>query len=81
MNFLVAKFEKWAHLWCQHIIKSDPLIGIDFNSMNDRSTPKQKNRKIQHHYYGALKGINYSKKIILMLGVQFMVTEDKQDST
>ena len=26
MNILVAKFDKWAHIWCQHITKSDHII-------------------------------------------------------
>ena len=32
MNLLAAKFEEWAHIWCQLITKSDLVIGIDFNN-------------------------------------------------
>ena len=33
-NFLAAKFEKWAHIWCQLITKSDLTAGINFSISN-----------------------------------------------
>ena len=37
MNFFAAKFEKWAHIWCQLITKSDLIAGINFNPPNNFS--------------------------------------------
>ena len=33
MSFLAEKFEKWAHIWCQLITKSDLIDGIDFRNI------------------------------------------------
>ena len=34
-EFLAAKFEKWAHIWCQLITKSDLTAGISFITCHD----------------------------------------------
>ena len=33
-DFLAAKFEKWAHIWCQLITKSDLIADINFRKRN-----------------------------------------------
>ena len=32
--FLAEKFEKWDHIWCQVMTKSDPIIGVDFDTVD-----------------------------------------------
>ena len=42
VNFLAAKFEKWAHIWCQLVTKSDLIAGINFRKVKiwDKSLKK-----------------------------------------